>query len=107
MKVNKLSVAIAALVYVGASSSVMADHRWPSEANYGQQEPARESTKTRAEVIAELKRASAQGWRVGASPFYPEATADTSAAGRMAAEAGVDNARSTGLGATGNMYSGG
>lgn len=106
MKLNKLSVAIAALVFVGASSSAMADHRWPSEANYGQQEPARESTKTRAEVIAELKRASAQGWRVGASPFYPEATADTSAAGRVATEAGVANARSTGFGATDNMYSG-
>lgn len=71
MKSNKLSLVIAAgALLVGITSGANADDQWSNSGSNWQEHI--KSTKTRAEVIAELEQARAQGLlSVGEDPYYP------------------------------------
>lgn len=94
MKSTKLAFGIASLVIsIGASTGALADNKWLGNSGSNWQEHI-QSTKTRAEVIAELKQARDSGLvTVGEDPGYPRQP--TFKTGKTRAEVQAEAARAS------------
>ena len=94
MKSRKLSIAVATgLLFAGLSAGAFADDKWLGESGSNWQEHI-QSTKTRAEVTAELNQAHAQGLHTMGTEASdlnpPAATSGASAADRTQAGIGAN-----------------
>ncbi|MFC7516684.1 DUF4148 domain-containing protein [Herbaspirillum sp. GCM10030257] len=94
MKSKKLAFGIVSLVLsVGASTGALADNKWVGNSGSNWLEHV-QSTKTRAEVIAELEQARKNGLvTVGEEPGYPRQP--TFKSGKTRAEVQAEAARAS------------
>jgi hypothetical protein len=96
MKSKKIFVAIAVSTFLATlGSSAFADEKYRGELASNWKEHIT-STKSRAQVIAELEQARANGQPVGASPFYPEHVVTPIRRSRAEVIAELEQARANG-----------
>ncbi len=96
MKSKKAAVAIAVSTLLAAfGSNAFADDKYVGELGSNWRDHIT-STKSRAQVIAELKQARANGMQVGADPFYPRLP-ETSTKSRAQVVAELEQARANGM----------
>lgn len=93
MQSKKLIFAVAGLALLaGIHSGAFANDKWVGDETYSQQDHFN-STKTRAEVVAELKRAQAEGLAtsttIGEEPSYPQTPATSTGGSGTQARAGL------------------
>lgn len=114
MKLNKLAlIVVTGLSLSGLSATALADDKWLGNSGSNWLEHV-QSTKTRAQVLEELKQARAQGLvRIGEDPTYPQAQIEATerqAVKRTRAEVRAEAARAAQSGLNGmnsNHYLGG
>lgn len=99
MKSKKISIAItAAALFAALGSNAFADDKYVGELGSNWQEHIA-STKSRAQVVAELEQARAQGLVVGGQePFYPiQPATPTDSKSRTQVVAELEQARANGI----------
>lgn len=87
MKMNKFALVVLSCLSMSAfAGSAFADDKWLGNSGSNWLEHV-QSTKTRAEVMEELKQAQARGEvRIGEDPFYPEVRAQQNRSASTQAE---------------------
>lgn len=97
MKTIKQIAVIAGVLFASATTGAFADDKWIGDTGSNWQDHI-QSTKSRAEVIAELNEARATGLlSVGEDPFYPRTQAIESTKSRAEVIAELNEARAAGL----------
>ncbi len=106
MKSKKAAVAIAVSTLLAAfGSNAFADDKYVGELGSNWQDHIT-STKSRAQVVAELEQARASGMQVGADPFYPQIVATPTARSRTEVRAEAKQAAQNRSSDPGNLYFG-
>lgn len=96
MKMKKLALIVVTGVSMSAlAGGALADDKWRSNSGSNWLEHTA-STKTRAEVMEELKQAQARGEvRIGQDPFYPEVRAQQNRSAVSGAEVRTEAQRTS------------
>lgn len=106
MKSKKIFTAIAVSTLLTAlGSSAFADDKYVGELGSNWQDHIK-STKSRAQVVAELEQARANGMQVGADPFYPQIVATPTARSRAEVRAEAKQAAQNRSRDSGDLYFG-
>lgn len=106
MKSKKIAVAIAVSALVAAfGSNAFADDKYVGELGSNWQDHIT-STKSRAQVIAELEQARAKGMAVGADPFYPPTAVTPTTRSQAEVRAEANQAAQNMSSNPGNLYFG-